>query len=96
MDIKWWGAQEADSQNPTNEWWRIAYAVNAAAKLYEQGGIDWAYVDIPGEFYYRNTIRLRNGVMLRGTSSDTFGEANERAADIWETNDLARFSIIRH
>jgi hypothetical protein len=82
VSIDWWGAKEADPQNPVNNWWRINYAINKAADLYQNGSYDWAYVDIPGEYYYRYSVRLREGVKLRGASdrydevpTRTFGEA---------------------
>lgn len=75
VNIDWWGAEEADPQTPVNNWWRIAYAINEAAEIYENQSVDWAYVDIPGAYYYRYTIRIREGVKLRGTSDRTFGQA---------------------
>lgn len=75
VSIDWWGAEEADPQSPVNNWWRIAYAINEAAEIYEEQSVNWAYVDIPGEYYYRYTIRIREGVKLRGTSDKTFGQA---------------------
>ncbi len=75
VSIEWWGAKEADSQSPVNNWWRIAYAINEAAEIYENQSVNWAYVDIPGKYYYRYTIRIREGVKLRGASDQTFGQA---------------------
>ena len=75
VDIRWWGAKTADPDNPYNARNDIAYAINAAAKLYDAGGIDWAHVDIPGEYYYRYTIRVRNGVNLRGAGEAVYGNA---------------------
>ena len=75
VDIRWWGAKPADPNDPYNARNDIAYAINAAAKLYDAGGIDWAHVDIPGEFYYRYTIRVRNGVNLRGMGDAVYGDA---------------------
>jgi hypothetical protein len=82
VSIDWWGAKEADPQNPVNNWWRINWAINKAAKIYQNKDVDWAYVDIPGDYYYRYTIRIREGVKLRGASNryervptQTFGEA---------------------
>lgn len=75
VSIDWWGAKKADPQNPVNNWWRIDYAINKAAEIYQDQSIDWAYVDIPGHYYYRYTVRLREGVRLRGASGQTFGQA---------------------
>ncbi|WP_263821138.1 hypothetical protein [Salinibacter sp.] len=68
VNLKWWGAEESDPQNPVNNWWRLNYAIQNAAQLRAQKNLDWAYVDIPGEFYYKNRVTLREGVELRGTN----------------------------
>jgi hypothetical protein len=75
VSIDWWGAKEADPQNPVNNWWRINWAINKAKEIYENGNYEWAYVDIPGHYYYRYLIRIQNGVRLRGTSGQTFAPA---------------------
>jgi hypothetical protein len=75
VNIDWWGAKKADPNNPVNNWWRINWAINKAAELYQNGDYEWAYVDIPGHYYYRHLIRIREGVKLRGTSNQTFGQA---------------------
>jgi hypothetical protein len=75
VNIDWWGAKEADPQNPVNNWWRINWAINKAKEIYENSGYDWTYVDIPGHYYYRYLIRIQNGVRLRGTSNQTFAPA---------------------
>jgi hypothetical protein len=75
VSLDWWGAVEADPQNPVNNWWRLAWAINKAHRIYQNSGYEWAYVDIPGEYYFRNNVRVREGVMLRGASDQTFGQA---------------------
>jgi hypothetical protein len=75
FSIDWWGAKEADPNDPVNNWWRIAWAANKAYDAYQNGNYDWAYVDIPGHYYYRYMIRIPEGVKLRGTSDQTFGNA---------------------
>jgi hypothetical protein len=75
VSLDWWGAVEADPNNPVNNWWRLAWAINKAHRIYQNSGYEWAYVDIPGEYYFRNNVRIREGVMLRGASDQTFGQA---------------------
>ncbi len=82
VNIDWWGAKEANPNNPVNNWWRIAWAANKAHDLYQNGNYDWAYVDIPGHYYYRYMIKVPEGVKLRGASNrydstptQTFGNA---------------------
>jgi hypothetical protein len=75
VSLAWWGAVEADPNNPVNNWWRLAWAINKAHRIYQNSGYEWAYVDIPGEYYFRNNVRIREGVMLRGASDQTFGQA---------------------
>lgn len=75
VNVDWWGAVEANPATPVNNWWRIACAINKAAEIYRKNDVEWTYVDIPGEYYYRYTIRIRNGVKLRGTSEQTFDPA---------------------
>jgi hypothetical protein len=70
VNIAWWGAPKADPNNPQDAVPYIAWAINKAAKIYQDGNYNWAYVDIPGEYYYEHLIRLRNGVKLRGVGPD--------------------------
>lgn len=77
VNIKWWGAPEADPSDIQNARPHIAWATNRAALLREEQNMqsgDWAYVDIPGHFYYRYTLNLRPWVKLRGASDQDFGE----------------------
>ena len=75
FNIDWWGAKEADPKNPVNNWWRINWAINKAKETYENRDVEWAYVDIPGHYYYRYLIRIQEGVRLRGASDQTFAPA---------------------
>jgi hypothetical protein len=82
VSIDWWGAKEANLQNPANNRWRIAKALNRASEIYQSTGYNWVYVDIPGEYYYDYTLRIPEGVKLRGASNryeskttQTFGDA---------------------
>jgi hypothetical protein len=76
VNIDWWGAVEADPQNPVNNWWRIAWAANKADELYQNNSYEWTYIDIPGHYYYRYTVRIPEGVKLRGASTQTYGSAS--------------------
>ncbi|WP_103027251.1 hypothetical protein [Salinibacter altiplanensis] len=83
VNIDWWGAVKADPNNPVNNWWRVATALNVAAKIRKNTSNEWTYVDIPGEYYFRNTIRIRQGTKLRGASNlydrkatKTYGQSN--------------------
>jgi hypothetical protein len=66
VDLEWWGPFPADPQNPTDQTWALNWAINKAAQLKAENGLDWAYVDVH-DLYYRNyTTRLLDGVMIRG------------------------------
>jgi hypothetical protein len=70
VNVAWWGAPEADPANPIEATPYINWAILAAHRLYQQGGIEWAYADIDREYYYHHTIRLRSGTKLRGVGTD--------------------------
>ena len=53
VNVAWWGAPRADYQNPQNAWHYLAHAMNKAARLQEEGNLQWAYVDVEGEYFYR-------------------------------------------
>jgi hypothetical protein len=70
VNIAWWGAPKADPNNPQRADRHLAWAINRAAELYRQRNLDWAYVDIPDTYYYQHTVKLRDGVKLRGAGPD--------------------------
>ncbi len=70
FNLAWWGAPKADPNNPESATPHLAWAINFAAERYKQGGIEWGYVDIPGEYYYQHATAIREGVMLRGVGPD--------------------------
>ncbi len=70
VSVAWWGAPPATGSDTPEATPYINWAINAAARLYKNSSIDWAYVDIPDEYYYYHPIRLRNGVKLRGVGSE--------------------------
>jgi hypothetical protein len=70
VNIDWWGAPSADPNNPTEAWGEIGWALHVAGDLYQEKNIDWAYVDINGEYYYHHAIVQQDGTMLRGVGVD--------------------------
>jgi len=81
VSIEWWGPPRADPNNPETAGRELAWAINAAAKLYENGSMDWAYVNIPHNYYYKHLYKIRNGVKLRGTGTD-----RSVPGESWTTN----------
>lgn len=81
VNIDWWGAPEADPNNPTDAWPYIGWALHVAGDLYQEKNIDWAYVDINGEYYYHHTIVEQEGTMLRGVDTD-----RSVPGESWTTN----------
>jgi len=82
INIAWYGATPADPQNPVSNWSEIAWAINRAHQLRVERGLEWAHVDIPGNYYYDRLLRLREGIALRGAThlyenvtTQTFGKA---------------------
>jgi hypothetical protein len=70
VNIAWWGAPRADPNDPETAGHELAWAINAAAELYKKKSIEWAYVDIPYNYYYKHLFKIRNGVKLRGVGAD--------------------------
>ncbi|WP_205522018.1 hypothetical protein [Salinibacter ruber] len=70
VNIDWWGAKEADPNNPVDNTPYIGWAIKKAAEIYQNSSYDRVYVDIPGDYYWHHTIRLRNGVWLRGAGAE--------------------------
>jgi len=70
VNVAWWGAPPVTGSDTPEAVSHINWAINAAARLYREKNIEWAYVDIPDEYYYYHPIRLRNGVKLRGIGSE--------------------------
>jgi hypothetical protein len=70
VNIAWWGAPEADPNNPKDAGNHLRWALNTAKNIYDSRTIDWAYVDIPGEYYYLHEVRIPDGVMVRGVGPD--------------------------
>ncbi len=65
----WWGAPQANPEDPVDATPYIQWALNKAYDLRRKNNLDWAYVDIDGEYYWNHVITLMDGVMLRGTGS---------------------------
>jgi hypothetical protein len=81
VNIAWWGAPKADPNNPQRAGRELAWAINAASKLYNQGNYPWAYVDIPDNYYYKHLFKIRDGVKLRGVGPD-----RSVPGESWTTN----------
>lgn len=81
VNLAWWGAPTVDSTDPQDATPYIAWAINKAHRLYETNNINWAYVDIPGEYYWHHQILLRNGVKIRGV-----GPSQPVPGESWTTN----------
>jgi hypothetical protein len=81
VNIAWWGAPKADPNNPKRAGRELAWAINAAASLYQSKNIQWAYVDIPDDYYYKHLFKIRNGVKLRGAGPDRSVQGES-----WATN----------
>jgi len=67
VNIDWWGAPEADPQNPKSAGSHLRWAMNRAKNAYDNTPYNWIYVNIPKEYYYQHAIVLMDGLMLRGT-----------------------------
>lgn len=70
VNIDWWGATQADANNPVSAETELKYALNKAKNLYDSSNYDWVYLDIPGEYYFNLHVRIPDGVMIRGTGPD--------------------------
>jgi hypothetical protein len=80
VNLAWWGAPKADPNDPQTADPLLKWAINAAARLYQNGSYNWTYVDIPDEYYWLHTTHLRNGVKLRGTGDLISQEWNTKGA----------------
>jgi len=80
VNLAWWGAPKADPNDPQTADPLLKWAINAAARLYQNGSYNWTYVDIPDEYYWLHTTHLRNGVKLRGTGDVISQEWNTKGA----------------
>lgn len=71
VNIAWWGAPEADPNSPETADNHIGWALNIASRIYDDSSnsYDWTYVDISGEYYFRDYLEIPSGVKLRGTGS---------------------------
>lgn len=81
VDLAWWGTPEADSLDPKPATQYINWAIKVAHDRFNAYPIDWAYVDVPAEYYFHNEIRIRNGVKLRGS-----GPAINVPGMTWDVN----------
>lgn len=66
VNLAWWGAPKLDENNPQNATPYLAWAIEAASRIYESGTANWAYVDVPGMYHGLGTIQMPEGVILRG------------------------------
>lgn len=67
VSLAWYGAPKADPNNPESAGPYLSWALNRAAELYQNSAYNWAYVDVPGQYYVRNTQMMFSGVKVRGT-----------------------------
>ena len=80
VNLAWWGAPKADPANPQTADPLLKWAINAAARIFQNNNYEWTYVDIEGEYYYLHSTHIRDGVKLRGTGDVISQEWNTKGA----------------
>jgi len=71
----WWGAPEADANNPIEADAHLRWAAQKAGQIYRNNTFDWVYIDIGTTYYYLNRLSFLNGTKVRGVgplNSDGF------------------------